>query len=111
MTTINAFDLEELKEKLKENNINHLSKVKNAAVKTMTNFGGITILVNSTSETIFYQYYDNEIKETEIKYYFKDQLGDDFDHLDSQESYTGFEIEGYEKPFLLNEFLRVDYYG
>jgi hypothetical protein len=103
---INAFDLKELKKKMKNNNINHLLEMKSIGYNCLSTHGGITILINSTGEVVFYQYFDEEIKETEIKHYTKGILNDDYDYLNDDELHAGFIIEGFDKPFLLNEFMK-----
>jgi len=119
--TINAFDLKDLKEEMKKERINRLSELNNIAVKTMSNWGGIVILLSKTGELVFYQEdYSQEnlsldsIKEFEIKYYsFKElnDISDIFDYLEEGELYAGFEVPGYDEPFLLNEFIRTNYHG
>jgi len=103
---INAFNLKELKKKMKNNNINHLLKIKNIGYKCLSSHEGVTILINSTGEVVFYQYFDEEIKETEIKYYTKGILNDDYNYLNDDELHAGFIIESFDKPFLLNEFMK-----
>jgi hypothetical protein len=103
---INAFDLKELKKKMKNNNINHLLEIKNIGYKCLSSHGGIAILINSTGEVVFYQYFDEEIKETEIKHYTKGILNDDYDYLNDDELHAGFIIGGFDKPFLFNEFIK-----
>jgi hypothetical protein len=87
----------------------------------MSNWGGAVILINKTGESIFYQEdYSQEnlsldsIEEFEIKYYSYEQLNDIsniFDYLEKSELYAGFEVPGYDGPFLLNEFIRTGYHG
>lgn len=67
-----CFDSKDLKEKMQENNINNLSEVKNTAILTTSNFGGMIILINETADMVFIQEVwdtgEKEIKEKEIKY-------------------------------------------
>jgi len=88
---INAFNLKELKKKMKNNNINHLLKIKNIGYKCLSSHEGVTILINSTGEVVFYQYFDEEIKETEIKYYTKGILNDDYNYCFNP-SYVGYVV-------------------
>jgi hypothetical protein len=118
---INAFDLKDLKEEMKKEGISRLSELNNIAVNTMSNWGGAVILINKTGESVFYQEdYSQEglsldsIEEFEIKYYSCKELNDMsdiFDYLEEEELYAGFEVPGYDGPFLLNEFIRSDYLG
>jgi len=118
---ISAFDLKDLKEEMKKEGINRLSELNNIAVKTMSNWGGIVILLSKTGESVFYQEdYSQEnlsldsIEEFEIKYYNYEELNsisDIFDYLEKEEVYAGFEVPGYDEPFLLNEFIRTNYHG
>ena len=112
--TINAFDLKDLKEEMKKEEIKYLTDFNNSAIKEMSNFSGIAILINSTGESVFYQCQSEPVKEAEIKYYSYEELNsisDIFDYLEKEEIYSGFKIPGYEEPFLLNEFIRTGYHG
>jgi len=111
---INAFDLKDLKEEMKKEGIKYLTGFNNSAVKGMSNFSGISILINSTGESVFYQCQSEPVKEAEIKYYSYKELNnisDVFDYLEEGELYPGFKVPGYDEPFLLNEFIRTGYHG
>ena len=100
---IEAFDLEELKEEMKTNNINHLSELDNVGFITLSNYGGITILINSSGDGLFYQYYNNDIDIAEIKTFFAEDVEDaDLYNLPDQ----GFKID--DQVYLLQEFMRKE---
>ena len=103
---ISAFDLNELKELMKKNNISHLSKISNGGGLCLSNHGGIAILINSSCDGLFYQYYNNDIKETEIEHFYKEELDNDsYDWLE-EETAAGFKIDN--DIYLLSEFIRND---
>ena len=112
--TINAFDLKDLKEEMKKEGIKYLTDFNNSAVKGMSNFSGISILINSTGESVFYQCQFEPVHQTELKHYSGKELkaiSGFFDECDNSELYAGFEVPGYDEPFLLNEFIRTNYHG
>ena len=99
---IKAFDLQELQEEMQKNNINHLSELENVGFMTLSNYGGITILNNSSGDGLFYQYYNNDIEEVEIKTYFVEDVEDeDLYELPAQ----GFRVD--DQVYLLQEFTRI----
>jgi len=69
-------NIDELKQDMKENNINRLSEYDDVATLTTSNFGGLVIKVNSTGESVFisdeYGQENPEVVEKEIEY----QLGE-----------------------------------
>jgi len=71
MINIDAFDLQELKEKMAEKNIKHLWQIRRAALLPITNWTSLVIYPNSTGEAVFVAYSDDEkekIKMKKVKY-------------------------------------------
>jgi len=96
---IEAFDLNELIEKMEENDIEKLAKLDNVGIKTITNNHSRIIMINTTGEAIFIQNTNENVAldmtEHEIEY---DQKGKPYFRL----------CEDCSKEYL-NEYIRKNY--
>ena len=98
----NFLDIKELEDYMNENNIQKLTKIPNIKKFALctSNFGGMVIISNKTSEVVFVQeIWDTgykDIKECKIKYSERDC---------SDEVTPYFEYE--EEDYFLNDFLKM----
>lgn len=101
---IEAFDLKELHKKMEDANIKNLSYIDNAASMPTSNFGGISILVNTSGDGVFAQDIWNSgqssIQECEIEY-------------DDQCEWAENELTPFivfdDNKYYLNEFIRNNF--
>lgn len=101
MSNKEFFNIEELREHMKEKGIERLDELDNFAHLTTSNYGGMVIVINSTGECVFVQEVWGKGKYKEIE---ECRINYGYNEYTEIEDEPYFDYKG--EKYFLNEFIR-----